>query len=59
MIDIIHRVGTKAPLPKFSRERRALPWVRIEKRPPTCSTAGANCWCSTSCSTRGGSKGCD
>ena len=52
---------------QIARERRALPWVRIDKnyvfdtpraggRSPTCSKAAANCWSSISCSPRAGSK---
>jgi hypothetical protein len=52
---------------QIARERRALPWVRVDKnyvfdapegraRWPNCSTAAANWWCSTSCSARAGSR---
>jgi predicted dithiol-disulfide oxidoreductase (DUF899 family) len=50
---------------EIARERRALPWVRVEKdyvfdtlegpaRSANSSTAAASCWCSTSCSRRAG-----
>jgi Bacterial protein of unknown function (DUF899) len=52
---------------QVARERRALPWVRIDKHyiliharagahSRSSSTAAVNCWCSTSCLPRGGSK---
>ena len=52
---------------QIARERRALPWVRIDKnyvfdapragaRSPNCSKVAANCWCSTSCWPRDGNK---
>ena len=51
---------------EIARARRALPWERVDKayvfdapagraRSPTCSRAGASCWCSTSCSAPAGS----
>ena len=54
---------------QIARERRALPWVRIDKdyvfdrpqgrgRSPSCSTGAASCWSSTSCSARAGTQGC-
>ena len=55
---------------QIARERRALPWVRIDKdyvlrrarghgaRSPSCSKAAASCWCSTSCSGPGWEQGC-
>jgi predicted dithiol-disulfide oxidoreductase (DUF899 family) len=54
---------------EIARERRALPWVRVDKdyvfdtpkapaRSANSSTAAASCWCSTSCSRRAGNRGC-
>lgn len=52
---------------QIARERRAMPWTRVEKNysfdtpkahasSPISSRAAANWWCSTSCSAQTGSK---